>query len=95
MQHDKIIDNVKWLGQVTNMWDVGKYTFYEYREKDFDTKKITDRLLYGCYIDSTSIKHSYSSLEAVMIHAICEPSIGPNEAPVIVRLVTSYIGKKV
>lgn len=94
MQHYKIIDDVKWIGQITNMWDVGKYTFYEYREKDFDTKKITNNLRYGCYIDNKSIHHSYSSLEEAMIHVICEPSIGPNEASVIIRLITSYISKK-
>lgn len=71
MKHNEIVKEYKWLGKVVNIWDVEKYQIIEYKEKDCDTKKITDKSLFACILDDKIIRHSWSSLEAALIFAVC------------------------
>jgi len=74
----EIATDIKWLGVLNKVHNVGDYQFVEYKEKDFNNNKITDRLLYTSYYKGESLSRSYDSLEACMVGTIAIVKEGPN-----------------
>jgi hypothetical protein len=74
----EIATDINWLGALNKVHNVGDYQFVEYKEKDINSKKISDRLLYTSYYNGESLSRSYDSLEACMVGTIAIVKEGPN-----------------
>lgn len=91
MKHTEITKEIKWLGDVINIWDVGTYQFYEYKVKNFDTGEISNDSRFGCVYKNELLHHSFLTLEEIFIFASTYPKVGPNKASFVTEMIRKYI----
>jgi len=60
--------DLKWLGDVIKLETIGKYQIATFKEKDFDTDEITDKLCYHGYVDGENIMNeTFNSYEECLV----------------------------
>ena len=78
LTQQQIADNINWLGQVKNIYNVGPYQFVEYYEKGVNKNELTGRVLYTSYYNGESLSRSYYSIESCMAGTIAYVKDGIN-----------------
>lgn len=69
LTYQEITDKLAWLGRVHEVANFEEIQLISFFEKDFNTKEITDRLLYTIYYDGKHVKESFDNKEMAMIVA--------------------------
>lgn len=69
LTYQEIADKLAWLGKVHEVANFEEIQLVSFFEKDFDTKEITDRLLYTVYYNGKHLNESFDNKEMAMIVA--------------------------
>lgn len=67
----EVSKKLNWLGNVVELDTFGPYQVATYKEKDFDTKKITEKLAYVGYVNGETLNNqSFCSFDSCIADLI-------------------------
>ena len=65
---EEVTKELSWLGEVVDLQTIGIYQVATYKEKDFDTKEITENLCYHGYVNGEDLMNeTFRTLEECLV----------------------------
>jgi hypothetical protein len=65
---EQVTKELAWLGEVIELQSIGIYQIATYKEKDFDTKKITKNICYQGYVNGVEVlREVFSDFETCLV----------------------------